>query len=163
MSPSNPNQVLTTNQNGELTIGGVDTTKYTGALTYFAKSTVSPYSYYWGINVASITYGSTLLSSSANAIVDTGTTLIYIPTSAYNKFLSAAGGTTDPSSGLAEFWTEPTGTVTFTFGSTGYPLTPPSILPTLALASPPAPKKKENLTCSFGNLIVFFAYNPCWK
>ena len=115
-------------QNGELTLGGVDTTKYSGTLTYFPKSTVSPYSFYWGINVASITYGSTSLSSSASAIVDTGTTLIYIPTSAYNKFLSVAGGKTDPSSGLAEFSTEPTGTVTFKFGSTGYPLTPSQYL-----------------------------------
>jgi len=112
-------------RNGELTFGGVDHTKFIGTPTYFAKSKVSPYSHYWGIHVASITYGSKLLSSSsAIAVVDTGMTLIYIPTSAYNNFLTATGGITDPLSGSAVFGTEPTGTMTFTFGSTGYALTP---------------------------------------
>lgn len=34
----------TDDSNGELTLGGVDTSKYTGTLTYFAKSNTSPYS-----------------------------------------------------------------------------------------------------------------------
>lgn len=34
----------TDDANGELTLGGVDTSKYTGTLTYFSKSTTSPYS-----------------------------------------------------------------------------------------------------------------------
>ena len=68
-------------ENGVLTLGGVDTTKYIGTLTYTAKSGVSPYSFYWGISVTSIKYGSTSLATAANAIVDTGTTLIYIVSS----------------------------------------------------------------------------------
>lgn len=89
---------------------------------------MSPFSYYWGIDVASITYGTATLSSSNGAIVDTGTTLIYIPTSAYNKFLTASGGKTDSYTGLASWTVKPTGTVAFKFGSTSYTLTPAQYL-----------------------------------
>lgn len=60
--------------------------------------------------------------------MDTGTTLIYIPTSAYNKFLSASGGKTDSSTGLAKFTTKPTGTFSFTIGGTVLTLTPAQYL-----------------------------------
>jgi len=98
----------TDDTNGELTLGGTDSSKYTGTLTYFPKLTSGTPAAYWGISIASFTYGSTTLASSGSGIVDTGTTLIYIPTSAYNKFLSAAGGKTDSSSGLAVFTKKPT-------------------------------------------------------
>ena len=71
-----------------------------------------------------MSYGSTSLSSSASAIVDTGTTLIYIPTSAYNKFLSASGGTTDSTEGIPRYSTAPTGNFTITIGSVAYTMTP---------------------------------------
>lgn len=118
----------TSDTNGELTLGGVDSSKYTGSLTYFPKLTSGTASAYWGISIASFTYGSTTLASSAQGIVDTGTTLIYIPTTAYNKFLSAAGGRTDSSSGLAVFTTKPTANFGITFGSTKYTLTPAQYL-----------------------------------
>jgi hypothetical protein len=113
--------------NGELTLGGVDTSKYTGTLTYFSKLTSGTASEYWGIKVTEFSYGSTNLGT-ASGIVDTGTTLIYIPTSAYNKFLSAAGGKTDSSSGLAVFTTKPTSNFGIEFGSTTYTLTPAQYL-----------------------------------
>ncbi|KAF9513530.1 hypothetical protein BS47DRAFT_1376699 [Hydnum rufescens UP504] len=118
----------TDDTNGELTLGGTDSTKFTGTLSCFPKSTTSPYSLYWGVTVASVTYGSTTLATSVHAIVDTGTTLIYIPTSAYNSFLSATGGSTDPNTGLAIFSTQPTGTFTIKLGSVSYPLTPAQYL-----------------------------------
>jgi hypothetical protein len=117
----------TADTNGELTLGGVDSSKYTGTLTYFSKLASGDASYYWGISIAGFTYGSTSLGS-ASGIVDTGTTLIYIPTSAYNKFLSAAGGKTDSSSGLAIFSTKPTSNFGIKFGSTTYTLTPAQYL-----------------------------------
>lgn len=117
----------TDDTNGELTLGGVDTTKYTGTLTYFPKLTSGTASEYWGIAVAAFTYGSTSLGS-ASGIVDTGTTLIYIPTTAYNKFLSATGGKTDSNSGLAVFTTKPTSNFGIKFGSTTYTLTPAQYL-----------------------------------
>jgi hypothetical protein len=114
--------------NGELTLGGADSSKYTGALTYFPTLKSGSAAAYWGISIASFTYGSTTLASSATGIVDTGTTLIYIPTAAYNKFLSAAGGRTDSSSGLASFTTKPTANFNIKFGSTTYSLTPAQYL-----------------------------------
>lgn len=118
----------TDDTNGELTLGGTDTTKYTGTLTYFPRLTSGTAAAYWGISIASFTYGSTSLATSATGIVDTGTTLIYIPTAAYNKFLSAAGGKTDSSSGLAVFTTKPTSNFGIKFGSTTYTLTPAQYL-----------------------------------
>ncbi|TVY67385.1 Polyporopepsin [Lachnellula suecica] len=114
--------------NGELTLGGVDTTKYTGTLTYFPKLTSGTASEYWGITVAAFTYGTTSLATAAQGIVDTGTTLIYIPTAAYTKFLSASGGKTDSSSGLAVFTTKPTSNFSIKFGTTTYALTPAQYL-----------------------------------
>jgi hypothetical protein len=114
--------------NGELTLGGTDSSKYSGSITYFSKASSGSAAPYWGINIASFTYGSTTLASSASGIVDTGTTLIYIPTSAYNRFLSATGGSTDSSSGLASFSTKPTSNFGIKFGSTTFTLTPAQYL-----------------------------------
>ena len=118
----------TADANGELTLGGTDTSKYTGTLTFFPKLASGTASPYWGIAVASFSYGSTTLSTNAQGIVDTGTTLIYVPTAAYNGFLSAAGGTTDSRSGLASFTRQPTSNFVIKFGSTSYPLTPAQYL-----------------------------------
>jgi len=118
----------TDDTNGELTLGGTDSDKYTDSITYFDTLTSGDAADYWGIKIAGFTYGSTTLASSASGIVDTGTTLIYIPTSAYDKFLSAADGSTDSSSGLAEFSTKPTDDFVITFGSTTFTLTPKQYL-----------------------------------
>ncbi|KAL7952320.1 putative aspartic protease [Trichoderma compactum] len=114
--------------NGELTLGGTDSSKFTGSLTYFPTLKSGSAAPYWGISIASFTYGSTTLASSATGIVDTGTTLIYIPTSAYNAFLSATGGRTDSSSSLAVFSRAPTSNFAIKFGSTTYTLTPSQYL-----------------------------------
>lgn len=114
--------------NGELTLGGTDSSKYTGSITYFPQLTSGSAAPYWGISIAKFSYGSTTLATSQTGIVDTGTTLIYIPSSAYSKFLSATGGTTDSSSGLASFTTKPTQNFGITFGSTTYTLTPSQYL-----------------------------------
>jgi len=113
--------------NGELTLGGTDSTKYSGSIGYTNLLTSGDASYYWGVAVSSITYSGTSIGS-GSAIVDTGTTLIYIPSSAYSKFLKDAGGTTDSSTGLARFSKEPTGTVGFTIGGVSYTLTPSQYL-----------------------------------
>ena len=64
--------------NGELTFGGVDTSKTTSSITYTGITSTSPASFYWGID-QTISYGSTQLLNSAG-IVDTGTTLTLIAT-----------------------------------------------------------------------------------
>jgi saccharopepsin len=64
---------------GELTFGGVDTSKTTSSVSYVPITSTSPASQYWGID-QSISYnGKTILSSTAG-IVDTGTTLVLIAT-----------------------------------------------------------------------------------
>ena len=70
-------------------------------MTFTPITSTSPASNYWGID-QDLTYGegTTLLSGSAG-IVDTGTTLLYIPTAAYDKFLTASGGKLDSSSGVS--------------------------------------------------------------
>jgi hypothetical protein len=110
--------------NGELTLGGTDTTKFTGTMTFVAHTTASLYTDYWGITVSGITFNGASIGASASAIVDTGTTLIYIPTAAYNSFLSASGGKTDAETGLASWTTLPTGNFAFTIGGVSFTLTP---------------------------------------
>ena len=71
-------------------------------------------------------YGSQVLISNTQAIVDTGTTLILIPTPAYTKFLTLTGGTT--SGGFASFTTKPTHIFTIKIGSVSFSLTPEQYL-----------------------------------
>jgi hypothetical protein len=118
----------TDDTNGELTLGGTDSSKFTGSITFVPKTTTSPYNEFWGISVTSITFGSTTLSGAANAIVDTGTTLIIIPTSAYNAFLSASGGKTDATTGLSSWTTAPTSNFAFNIGGVSRTLTPSQFL-----------------------------------
>ncbi|KAM3521644.1 hypothetical protein NHJ13051_006114 [Beauveria bassiana] len=118
----------TSDNNGELTLGGVDATKYTGALNYVPTLTSGSAAAYWGVSIASFTYGSTVLASGATGIVDTGTTLIYIPSAAYSKYLSASGGKTDANTGLVSYTTKPTANFGIKIGTTTYNLTPAQYL-----------------------------------
>lgn len=85
--------------NGELTFGGVDTSKITSAITYVPITTTYPSNYYWGID-QNITYGSTLILDTTAGIVDTGTTLILIADDGFKKYKNATGATLDYNSGL---------------------------------------------------------------
>ncbi|KAJ7478004.1 putative cathepsin E [Mycena galericulata] len=110
--------------NGELTFGGVDDSAFTGDITYTTR--VSPY---WGVSVSKFAFGSTSLgTTTASGIVDTGTTLLYVPTAVYNKFLTAAKGTLDSDSGLVKFTKKPTSDFSFVVGGTTYTLTPTQYL-----------------------------------
>lgn len=115
-----------TNTNGELTFGGTDATKYTGAITYTPLTTTYPASYYWGIN-ESITYGSTTILAETAGIVDTGTTLILLASNAYTKYQSATGATLDRTTGLLRITSTQYSALqnlNFNVGSTTYALTP---------------------------------------
>ncbi|KAJ7729191.1 putative aspartic protease [Mycena metata] len=110
--------------NGELTLGGIDDTAFTGEITYTTR--VAPY---WGVSVSNFAFGSTSLgTTAASGIVDTGTTLLYVPTAVYNKFLTASKGKLDNTSGLVKFTTKPTSNFTFVVGGTTYTLTPAQYL-----------------------------------
>ncbi|KAG2344507.1 acid protease [Suillus weaverae] len=86
--------------NGELTFGGTDNTKYTGALNTVPLTTTSPASRYWGID-QSVSYGTgqTILNTTAG-IVDTGTTLLLLATEAFQAYQQATGAVQDPNTGL---------------------------------------------------------------
>jgi len=87
--------------NSEMTLGGRDSSKFTGATTPVPVTSQT----YWqvAINGASVGTGSTIAGTSGQAAIDTGTTLVVAPTSAaaaiYNKIPGAfpipfLGGTT---------------------------------------------------------------------
>jgi len=67
--------------NGELTFGGIDPTKYLGPIKYTPITSTFPSSEFWGIN-QEILYGNTNILNVTAGIVDTGTTLVLIATSA---------------------------------------------------------------------------------
>lgn len=113
--------------NGELTLGGVDSTKYTGSITYISQLTSGLASKYWGLQVTGLKVGSTSVSmSAADAIVDTGTTLIYLPPAAYKGIIKATGGTADE--GIISFTKMPTATITIELGGNSFALTPSQYL-----------------------------------
>ncbi|KAI0040822.1 acid protease [Auriscalpium vulgare] len=86
--------------NGELTFGGVDTTKITGDVSYVPITSTSPASQYWGID-QSVSYGdSTTILDSTAGIVDTGTTLVLIATDAFQAYQKATGAKLDQTTGL---------------------------------------------------------------
>ncbi|PAV14862.1 acid protease [Pyrrhoderma noxium] len=92
--------------NGELTFGGIDSSRISGSVSYTSITSTSPARDYWGIN-ESITYGSSrsnVLSSTAG-IVDTGTTLVLIASDAFSRYRSLTGATEDASTGLLRITT----------------------------------------------------------
>lgn len=88
-----------TSTNGELTFGGVDTSKYTGSITYAPITKTSPAKYYWGVD-QTVTYGSSAVLSSTAGIVDTGTTLTLLATDAFKRYQNLTGATMDSTTGL---------------------------------------------------------------
>ncbi|KAL1692556.1 aspartic peptidase domain-containing protein [Schizophyllum commune] len=87
--------------NGELTFGGVDTSKCQGEITWVPITKKSPADKYWGID-QTVTYGEhgeTLMKNCAG-IVDTGTTLLMIATDAFDAYKKATGAKVDEATGL---------------------------------------------------------------
>jgi len=88
------------NVNGELTWGGVDSSKLTGSVTFAPITSTSPANLFWGIN-QSVRYGtSTNILSSTAGIVDTGTTLILLASDAITRYRQATGAVLDNTTGL---------------------------------------------------------------
>ncbi|KIY42838.1 acid protease [Fistulina hepatica ATCC 64428] len=113
---------------GVLTWGGVDSSYYSGDITYTDITTTAEASYYWGID-QSVTYGSsgTTIMSSTAGIVDTGTTLIYLPSDAYEAYVSATGASEDILTGMLKISAtdyDSLESLYFTIGGTEFELTP---------------------------------------
>ncbi|CAK5284637.1 unnamed protein product [Mycena citricolor] len=85
--------------NGAISFGGTDSTKFTGTISFAPITRTSPASEFWGIN-QSIQYGTTTILASTAGIVDTGTTLILIATNAFTQYRSRTGGVLDNNTGL---------------------------------------------------------------
>ncbi|KAM3512168.1 hypothetical protein MY11210_004156 [Beauveria gryllotalpidicola] len=114
--------------NGELAFGGADSTKFSGPVSYVPTQKSGAAADFWGIS-ASFQYGSKKLGQTSAGIVDTGTTLIYIPTAAFNAFLTASGGVyDDQNTGLVRYSKKPTSPFSITLGPTTYNLTPDEYL-----------------------------------
>ncbi|KAI0356741.1 aspartic proteinase precursor [Trametes cingulata] len=96
-----PSGNATTVTNGELTLGGIDPSKFTGDLNFVPLTTTSPASTFVGID-QTITYGSadTPITPLAAGIVDTGTTLILLASDYYVQYLGATGAKHDFRTGL---------------------------------------------------------------
>ncbi|CAF4702779.1 unnamed protein product, partial [Rotaria socialis] len=110
---------------GELIFGGADPSKYTGSITYISVSIEG----YWEFPMASVSVGSTSISSSTYAIADTGTTLIVGPTAQVDSLNGAIGATYDSSSQLytVDCHTRSLSSfpnITFTIGDTVFILKP---------------------------------------
>ncbi|TFY59242.1 hypothetical protein EVJ58_g5896 [Rhodofomes roseus] len=111
--------------NGVITFGGADSSYYTGTLTYTDITSTEPADYYVGIT-QTVSYGGTTLFSNEAGIVDTGTTLIYIPTIAYDLYVLATGATLDENTGLLRLTTSQYDSLedmTFTIGGVDYTFT----------------------------------------
>lgn len=111
---------------GTLTFGGWNSSLMTSDITYTPITTASPACNYWGID-QSITYGDTTILSSAAGIVDTATVLILIATDAFNSYKTATGAILDETTGLLKITSGQYSNLKpliFTFGGTGYTLTP---------------------------------------
>lgn len=119
--------------NGELTLGGVDDWRFFGELFYFRTTTVEPYAAYWGIDVSAVTFIPSInpaLATNITAIVDTGTTLILLPSSVYRAFLNAAGhgAEVDSKTSLTRFDSKPFGVFGIEFSGVPFMLTPDQYL-----------------------------------
>lgn len=78
----------TSGQEGELTLGGYDSSKFSGDLTWIDLSSET----YWAIDLDSWSAsGTDYASGVSKAIIDTGTSLLTLPSDTVKKFASAVG------------------------------------------------------------------------
>lgn len=113
-------------RNGILTLGGTDPSRYTGAITYNPRVTTPVVGDYWTISVSSFGEQGLALPgvTSADCVVDTGTTLVFIPPTALASFALLTGGEIDDTEGLLRYTKMPTATFDIVVGSNTYSLTP---------------------------------------
>jgi pepsin A len=111
---------------GEMTWGGIDTTKIVGSVNYVPVTTTQPASFYWGIS-QTIKYGSQTILPNTQGIVDTGTTLVLLASDAFAKYETATGATPDGATGLLKITAAQYSqlkNLNFKIGTQTYSLTP---------------------------------------
>ncbi|THH26965.1 hypothetical protein EUX98_g7217 [Antrodiella citrinella] len=78
-------------QNGEITFGGTDSSKFVGSINLAPLTTTQPAANFWGID-QSIRFGNTQILQTTAGIVDTGTTLTLIASDAFAQYQTLTGG-----------------------------------------------------------------------
>ncbi|KAH8297976.1 hypothetical protein KR018_003449 [Drosophila ironensis] len=117
----------TSEEGGQLTLGGTDSSLVDGDLTYVPVTKQG----YWQFAVTQITYNGSVVSGPVQAIADTGTSLIVVPADAYAKINQLIGAVY-----VQDEWYVPCSTVsslpsiTFTFGGTNFELPPSAYIQT---------------------------------
>ncbi|KAH9979936.1 acid protease [Lactifluus volemus] len=114
--------------NGELTFGGIDSSKIVGDVNYVPITSTPRAGRYWGID-QSVTYGSSgeSILGLTSGIVDTGTTLVLLATDAYQKYQQVTGATLDETNGYLTITAsqfENLQSLFFNIGGISYELTP---------------------------------------
>ncbi|GAA5844769.1 hypothetical protein JCM9279_002914 [Rhodotorula babjevae] len=104
---------------GEMCVGCADSSKYTGQLSWNAVTAQS----YWEVESDGVAVDGQVVSGTNTAVaLDTGTTLIYVPTSVASALYSQLGGT--PLKGSSGEYTVPCvatfGTIGLSFGGVVY-------------------------------------------
>ncbi|KAJ7816831.1 aspartic peptidase A1 [Mycena leptocephala] len=85
---------------GEITWGGTDSSRFFGSIGFTCVFFPAPASEFWGIN-QSIRYGaSTTIVGTTAGIVDTGTTLLLLPSDGFTAYTTATGAVADIETGL---------------------------------------------------------------
>lgn len=96
---------------GEMTVGGVNSARYTGTVTYTPVTLEG----YWEVQSQGLAVdGSIVSGTSSLAAIDTGTSLWYVPTTVASAFYSTLGGQAYGSQG---YYSIPCSTPTFTLSA----------------------------------------------
>ncbi|KAI9239349.1 MAG: aspartic peptidase domain-containing protein [Podila humilis] len=87
--------------NGEITFGGVESSKFTGDINFTPITSTSPANQFWGLD-ATFQYGdsrSTVLSTTAGTI-ESATSLLLLATDGFEEFQQLTGAVLDQTTGL---------------------------------------------------------------
>ncbi|EMD38755.1 hypothetical protein CERSUDRAFT_47733 [Gelatoporia subvermispora B] len=109
---------------GELDFGAADPAKFIDPLSYVPITSVSPSTFFVGIN-QSTTYGSagTVILNNTAGVIDTGCSLLLLASDAFERYMEATNSTYDDTTGLLALPAEQFGSLEslfFTVGNTTY-------------------------------------------
>jgi len=113
---------------GEITLGGVDKTRFTGDISYVPVTRKG----YWQFDLDKITVNGKKVASSGSAISDTGTSLVAGPSDAIDKMCTGLGGVLDEGEGIYKIDCDAPNlpNVVFTINGKDFAVTPKSyVLP----------------------------------
>jgi cathepsin D len=123
---------------GEITIGGIDNSRFTGDISYVPVTQKG----YWQFDLGKISISGTQVSRGGSAISDTGTSLVAGPSRDIDKLCKKLGGQFDPAEGIYRVDCDVTGLpdVVFTINGKDFAITQKSYIlpPTVTKNGKPA-------------------------